>query len=90
MRVVHRPNRGHRANGGGVMEAFYSGLALLHDEAWDYLVKLDGDLSFAPDYFERCFAMFERDPNLNNLRQDARFVALLARMKQQWERYRTI
>jgi biofilm PGA synthesis N-glycosyltransferase PgaC len=64
MRVVHRTNRGHRANGGGVMEAFYSGLALLHDEAWDYLVKLDGDLSFAPDYFERCFEMFERDTKL--------------------------
>jgi poly-beta-1,6-N-acetyl-D-glucosamine synthase len=62
--VVERPNRGHRANGGGVMEAFYAGLALINGEAWDYLVKLDGDLSFAPDYFARCFAMFEADPRL--------------------------
>jgi glycosyltransferase involved in cell wall biosynthesis len=59
MQIVHRQNRGHRANGGGVMEAFYAGLAVLHDDVWDYLVKLDGDLSFAPDYFERCFEMFE-------------------------------
>jgi biofilm PGA synthesis N-glycosyltransferase PgaC len=63
MRVVHRPNRGHRANGGGVMEAFYAGLEQL-TEAWDYLVKLDGDLSFGADYFERCFALFEADSTL--------------------------
>lgn len=64
LRVVHRPNRGHRANGGGVMEAFHAGLAVVSDEEWDYLVKLDGDLSFAPDYFDRCLAMFEDDATL--------------------------
>jgi tetratricopeptide (TPR) repeat protein len=37
-----------------------------------------------------CYPLFAKDPNLHNLRQDARFVALLARMKQQWESYRTI
>ncbi|MPZ20442.1 MAG: glycosyltransferase [Luteitalea sp.] len=64
MRVVHRPNRGRRVNGSGVMEAFYAGYALLDHDGWDYLVKLDGDLSFAPDYFERCLAMFAADPRL--------------------------
>jgi glycosyltransferase involved in cell wall biosynthesis len=64
MQVVHRSNRGHRANGGGVMDAVYAGLAALDREAWDYLVKLDGDLSFAPDYFERCFAIFDAEPRL--------------------------
>jgi glycosyltransferase involved in cell wall biosynthesis len=64
MRVVHRPNRGHRANGGGVMEAFSAGLSVLDDDGWDYLVKLDGDLSFAADYFMRCFEIFERTPRL--------------------------
>ncbi len=37
-----------------------------------------------------CYPMFERDTNLDNLRQDARFIALLAKLKQQWEYYRTI
>ncbi|HUE83129.1 MAG TPA: protein kinase [Pyrinomonadaceae bacterium] len=37
-----------------------------------------------------CYPLFERDTNLNNLRQDARFVTLLANLKQQWEHYRTI
>jgi poly-beta-1,6-N-acetyl-D-glucosamine synthase len=64
MRVVHRPNRGRRVNGGGVMEAFYAGYALLDTEPWRFLVKLDGDLSFGADYFERCLAHFEADPGL--------------------------
>jgi glycosyltransferase involved in cell wall biosynthesis len=62
--VEHRPDRGRRAAGGGVMEAFHAGLAKLKGVPWDYLVKLDGDLSFEPDYFERCLAQFEADPAL--------------------------
>jgi TolB-like protein/DNA-binding winged helix-turn-helix (wHTH) protein/lipopolysaccharide biosynthesis regulator YciM len=37
-----------------------------------------------------CYPLFERDTNLDNLRQDARFIAFLAKQKQQWEHYRTI
>jgi len=37
-----------------------------------------------------CYPLFERDSNLNNLRQDARFVTFLAKQRQQWEYYRTI
>jgi TolB-like protein/DNA-binding winged helix-turn-helix (wHTH) protein/tetratricopeptide (TPR) repeat protein len=37
-----------------------------------------------------CYPLFETDPNLNNLRQDARFVTFLAKQRQQWEYYRTI
>jgi TolB-like protein/lipopolysaccharide biosynthesis regulator YciM len=37
-----------------------------------------------------CYPLFEKDPNLNNLRQDARFVTFLAKQKQQWEHYKTI
>ncbi len=37
-----------------------------------------------------CYPLFEKDPNLNNLRQDARFVTLLAKLRQQWEHYRKI
>jgi tetratricopeptide (TPR) repeat protein len=31
-----------------------------------------------------CYVLFEKDRNLDNLRQDPRFQALLARLKQQW------
>ncbi len=34
-----------------------------------------------------CYSLFETDPNLNNIRQDPRFMALLSTLKQQWERY---
>ena len=61
---IHRANRGHRASGGGVIEAFYDGYAALGDTGWEFIVKLDGDLSFPPDYFERCLARFAAEPRL--------------------------
>jgi len=64
IRVVHRANRGFRKSGGGVMEAFYDGYHSLQLKDWEFLVKLDGDLSFAPEYFECCFAHFRRNHEL--------------------------
>jgi biofilm PGA synthesis N-glycosyltransferase PgaC len=60
----HRPNRGYREAGGGVIATFYDGYAQVPTEGWDFLVKLDADLSFAPDYFELCFAEFAKDSRL--------------------------
>ena len=37
-----------------------------------------------------CYPLFEKDPNLNNLRQDARFVSFLEKQKQQWDHYKSI
>jgi biofilm PGA synthesis N-glycosyltransferase PgaC len=62
--VVHRSNRGFRKSGGGVVEAFYDGYNSLHCNDWDFVVKLDGDLSLAGTYFEKCFEYFESDPKL--------------------------
>jgi glycosyltransferase involved in cell wall biosynthesis len=62
--VVRRPDRGFRKSGGGVIEAFYDGFAALKTQEWDYLVKLDGDLTFEPTYFETCFAQFANEPRL--------------------------
>lgn len=64
IRVVTRADRGMRKAGGGVVDAFYDGFKLVEGESWDYLIKLDGDLSFEPDYFEKCFAHFDQDPKL--------------------------
>jgi glycosyltransferase involved in cell wall biosynthesis len=64
IRVVHRENRGFRKSGGGVVEAFYAGYNSLKQKEWEFVVKLDGDLTFAPDYFERCFEYFSRDEKL--------------------------
>lgn len=62
--VVHRHDRGFRQAGTGVIDAFYDGYAEVQHPAWQYLVKFDADLSFAPDYFEECFRLFESDSRL--------------------------
>jgi poly-beta-1,6-N-acetyl-D-glucosamine synthase len=62
--VVHRENRGFRKSGGGVVDAFYDGYKALRCADWDFIVKLDGDLSLPPTYFAKCFAHFESDPKL--------------------------
>jgi glycosyltransferase involved in cell wall biosynthesis len=64
IRVVHRQDRGFRRSGGGVVETFYDGYRLIGDDPWDFLVKLDGDLSFGPDFFEKCFQQFAADARL--------------------------
>lgn len=64
IRPLHRPNRGFRSPGGGVIEAFDEGYRALHVRDWQFIVKLDGDLTFAPDYFQRCFENFRQTPRL--------------------------
>jgi hypothetical protein len=36
-----------------------------------------------------CYPLFERDTNLDSLRQDPRFITFLEKQKQQWESYRS-
>lgn len=64
IKLIERPNRGFRSAGGGVIEAFYEGYNLLSGREWDFIVKLDGDLSFDRDYFESCLKYFLEDGNL--------------------------
>jgi len=62
--AVHRPDRGFRQQGGGVVETFNDGFRAVAAEPWDFLVKFDADLSFDPDYFARCLLKFIEDPQL--------------------------
>ena len=55
--VVHRPDRGSRQPGYGVMDAFYAGFETIACE-WDFIVKLDADMAFEREYFARCFEHF--------------------------------
>lgn len=59
-----RPDRGERKVGPGVVEAFYDGYKALWTQDYDYIGKMDGDLSFGPRYFETLFEKFENDPYL--------------------------
>ena len=49
--------------GAPIVRAFQAGLALLSPLP-DVVVKLDADVSFEPDYFERLLAAFAADPSL--------------------------
>jgi poly-beta-1,6-N-acetyl-D-glucosamine synthase len=64
IRAVHRGDRGYRKWGAGIIEAFYDGFHALEFSDWEFMSKLDGDLSFEPDYFERTFAKFQESPKL--------------------------
>jgi glycosyltransferase involved in cell wall biosynthesis len=64
MQVIHRPNRGFRKSGGGVIEAFNEGYNALSRGDWEFVVKLDGDLTLPANYFEKCFEHFLEQPRL--------------------------
>ena len=50
--------------GGGEIKAFYAGLETVRDEDYDFLGKLDGDVSFDPTYYEHLFLKFDALPRL--------------------------
>lgn len=64
IRVVQKPDRGHRAVGPGVIEAFYVGLETVSLEAYDYLCKLDLDLDLPEGYFEGLMERMEAEPRI--------------------------
>lgn len=66
IKVVRREDRGKRAVGPGVIEAFYAGLDTVDLDAFEYLCKLDLDLDLPPTYFERVVEQMEADPCLAN------------------------
>jgi glycosyltransferase involved in cell wall biosynthesis len=64
LKVVRRTDRGRRAVGPGVIEAFYAGLETIRLEDYDYVCKLDMDLDLPPRYFERLMERMEQNPRL--------------------------
>lgn len=74
IRVVSRPDRGQRAVGPGVIDAFYAGLETVDPSQFDYLCKLDLDLDVPPRYFETLIQRMEDDPRLGTCSGKAYFV----------------
>lgn len=64
IRVVPKPDRGHRAVGPGVIEAFYAGLETVSLQDYHYLCKLDLDLDLPPRYFETLIEKMEANPRI--------------------------
>jgi poly-beta-1,6-N-acetyl-D-glucosamine synthase len=64
MRIVTRADRGHRAVGPGVIDAFYTGWDTIDPTQFEYLCKLDLDLRLPPRYFERLIERMRADPEM--------------------------
>jgi glycosyltransferase involved in cell wall biosynthesis len=64
IKIVTRSDRGHRAVGPGVIDAFYSGYAAIHPDDYDFLCKLDLDLRLPPRYFEILMQRMAANPSI--------------------------
>jgi biofilm PGA synthesis N-glycosyltransferase PgaC len=62
--VVTRRDRGRRAVGPGVIEAFYDGYATINPDEFEFLCKLDLDLRLPPRYFEILIARMNLTPRI--------------------------
>jgi hypothetical protein len=73
IRVVAKPDRGHRAVGPGVIEAFYFGLDTIDLSDFAYLCKLDLDLDLPQRYFEILMDRMAESPRIGTCSGKAYF-----------------
>ncbi|MFK7943589.1 MAG: glycosyltransferase family 2 protein [Paracoccaceae bacterium] len=66
IRVITKPDRGHRAVGPGVIEAFYFGLDQIKTDEFDAICKLDLDLDLPPQYFQLLIARMKANPRIGS------------------------
>ena len=64
IRIVQKPDRGHRAVGPGVIEAFYAGYDTIDPSQFMYSCKMDLDLDLPPRYFEALIERMEANPRI--------------------------
>jgi len=64
IKIIRREDRGRRAVGPGVVDAFYAGWDTVNADDFDYLCKFDLDLDIPPRYFEELMIRMEADPRL--------------------------
>ncbi|MFV8782797.1 glycosyltransferase family A protein [Microbulbifer sp. SA54] len=66
IKVITREDRGFRAVGPGVIDAFYEGYKSVDAKRYEYICKLDLDLILPPTYFESLISEMERNPRLGS------------------------
>ena len=64
IQIVTRSDRGHRAVGPGVVDAFYSGFETIQLDDYEFLCKLDLDLRMPVHYFELLIDRMNADRSL--------------------------
>ena len=64
IRIVTRKDRGHRAVGPGVIDAFYAGYDTIRPDDFAFICKLDLDLRLPPRYFEILIQRMLAEPRM--------------------------
>lgn len=61
---LKKPGHRHRHVGGGVVDAFNYGLKHVKNKDYDYICKMDGDITFGPNYITTLLNIFKNDSKL--------------------------
>ena len=64
MKIVRREDRGRRAVGPGVVDAFYAGLETVRPDDFEFLCKFDLDLDLPTNYFKNLIGRMAATPRL--------------------------
>jgi biofilm PGA synthesis N-glycosyltransferase PgaC len=64
IKLVELASVGKRQPGSGVIKAFNVGYELIKDQTFDIIVKMDCDLKFPDDYFEKIISKFQENEKL--------------------------
>lgn len=62
--IITRSDRGRRAVGPGVVDAFYAGYEVINADDYEFLCKLDLDLRLPPRYFQILMDRMVADPRI--------------------------
>ena len=66
IKLIPKADRGRRAVGPGVIEAFETGRAAIDLDDYEFICKLDVDLDLPPKYFEILMARMRSEPRLGS------------------------
>lgn len=74
VRAIHLQDRGNRAVGGGVVDAFNAGMNALDPREFDVICKLDADIVLPERYMEQLLERLDADPRLGSCSGKPYFV----------------
>lgn len=64
IKLINLTDRGYYYPGTGVVNVIKKGFEQITDHQWDFLVKLDCDVTMEPEYFENILNEFKKNPKL--------------------------
>jgi biofilm PGA synthesis N-glycosyltransferase PgaC len=81
IKLLEFNKEGPRKRGGRIVDVFNAGLKFVNED-FNFIAKLDGDLSFAADYFEKLIIKFHENPRLGIVGGEC---YILAKKNKKWK-----